>query len=110
MGDTTNTKQHKIDHLLISPALLPVVIRSGFLPFGEILESDRRTDFVDSDSTVLFGEEIPDLTNTSKSKLHIKYPKRMTKYRDEVKAEFERRNLFQSLAKLHANFKKRASF
>ena len=93
-GDTTSKKQHKIDHLLISPALLPAVIRSGFLPFAEILESDHRTGFADFDSTVLFGEEIPDLTNTANRKLHTKYPKRMAKYSKEVKSEFEQRGLF----------------
>ena len=108
-GDTTNKKQHKIDHLLISPALLPAVIRSGFLPFGEILESNHRTGFADFDSTVLFGEEIPDLTNTANRKLHTKYPKRMAKYSTEVKLEFERRGIFQSLANLRSRFKKNRS-
>ena len=73
----TTTKQHILFHFLISPALLSAVIRSGFLSFGEILESDHCTGFVDFDSTVLFREEILDLTNTVNRKLHTKYPKGM---------------------------------
>ena len=76
LGDTTIKKQHKIYHLLIFPVLLPAVIRSGFLPFGETLESDHWTDFVDFDSTVLFEEEIQDLTNTANRKLHKNNPRK----------------------------------
>ena len=58
------------------------------------------------DSVVLFGEEIPDLTNTANRKLNTKYPKKIKKYSDEVKSKFERRGLFKNLAKLHAKFRK----
>ena len=50
LGDITNKKKHKIDHMIISPGLLTAVIRSGFLPFGEILKSDHCTGFVNFDS------------------------------------------------------------
>ena len=100
LGTPLTKKQYKIDHLLISTALLPAVIRSDFFPFGEILESDHRTGFVDFDSTVLFEEDIPDLTNKANRKLHTKHSKRITKYKEKVKKEFTRRNLFQSLGEL----------
>ena len=64
--------------MLILPALLPAVIHSGF---GEILESNHRTSFVNFDSRVIFWEEILDLTNTANRKLHTKYTERTMKYK-----------------------------
>ena len=84
------------------------MIHPGFLPFGEILESYHRTGFADFDSTVLFGEEIPDLTNTANRPLHTKYLKRMAKYSKEVKSKFEQRGIFQSLGNLRSQLKKRS--
>ena len=34
IGDTSSKKNHKIDHLLVSPDLLPAIVRSGFFPGG----------------------------------------------------------------------------
>ena len=89
--------------MLILPVLLPAVIHPGF---GEILESDHRTSFVNFDSRVILGGEIPDLNNTANRKLHTKYIKRMMKYTEEIKAESIHRNLFQALGELHRTFKK----
>ena len=102
LRDTIKKKHHKIDHMLILSALLSAVIHSGF---GEILESDHRTSFVNFESRVILGGEIPDLNNTANRKLHTKYIKRTMKYKEEIKAESIRRNLFQALGELHRIFK-----
>ena len=89
--------------MLILPVLLPAVIHPGF---GEILESDHRTSFVNFDSRVIFGEEIPDLINTANRKLDTKYIKRTMKYKEQIKAESIYRTLFEALGELQRTFKK----
>ena len=100
VGDTSSKKRHKIDHLLVSPDVLPSVVRSGFLPWGTVIESDHRTGFVDFDATLLFGQETSDSTSLSARKLHTKYAKRVLKYREEVLGAFKARGLFKSMRRL----------
>lgn len=79
IGDTSSKKNHKIDHLLVSPDVLPTIDRSGFLPWGTMMESDHRTGFADFNASLLFGKEDSDSTALSARKLHTKYAKRVEK-------------------------------
>ena len=100
IGDMHNKKRHKIDHMMISPTLLSIMIHSSFLQRGNIIESDNTLGFVDFDSRVLFGEELPDLTYTATCKIYTKHPKIMVKYRKDAKEDFTTRNLFTGLGKV----------
>ena len=83
IGDTSNKKLHKIDHLLVSQAIIPALTRSGFLPWGDVIASNHRTGFVDLQADILFGN-MDDPTSVSARKLNTKYPKRVNKYKTEV--------------------------
>ena len=80
IGDTSNEKNHKIDYLLISHDILPMIIRSGFLPWESVLESDHRTGFADFSVNLLFGTIDTVKTNIADWKLHTTYAKRVLKY------------------------------
>ena len=51
----------KIDYILITPDLLPLVTRSGMLPFYTGIHTDHRGLFIDIDSKALFQGKIAEL-------------------------------------------------
>jgi hypothetical protein len=53
----------KIDYILITPELLPLVTRSGMLPFYTGKHTDHRGLFIDINSKALFHRKIADLYN-----------------------------------------------
>ena len=71
----------------MSQSILPALIRSGFLPLGDVIASDHRTGFVDFQADILFGK-IDDPPSASARKLNTKYPKRVQKYKSEVLKKF----------------------
>ena len=85
---------------MVSPDVLPTIDRSGFLPWGTMMESDHRTGFADFNASLLFGKEDSDSTALSARKLHTKYAKRVEKYREEVLVTFKDRGLFKSMRRL----------
>ena len=99
VGDTSNKKLNKIDHLLVSQSIVPAITRSGFLPWGDVIASDYRTGFVDLQTDLLFGN-MDDPTSSSSRKLNTKYPKRVERYKKEVLQKFKDRNLFHTMEKL----------
>ena len=109
IGDTSNKKLHKIDHLLVSQPITPALIRSGFLPWGAVIASDHRTGFVDFQAEILFGN-MDDPTSTSARKLNTKYPKRVGKYKTEALQKFIDRKLLLSIEKLSKNAKRRGTW
>ena len=100
VGDTVIKKSHKIDHLLVSPEILPALHRSGFLPWNQVIESDHRTGFVDFDATELLGEEPQDTKNYDSRKLHTKFQKRVEKYKAQVLEKFKGKNIYKAVGKL----------
>ena len=106
IGDTSNKKLHKIDHLLVSQSITPALIRSGFLPWGDVIASDHRTGFVDFQADILFGN-MDDPTSSSARKLNTKYPKRVERYKEEVLQKFKDRNLFHAMETLSKKAKRR---
>ena len=109
IGDTSNKKLHKIDHLLVSQSIVPALTISGFLPLGAVIASNHRTGFVDFQADLLFGN-MDDPTSSSSRKLNTKYPKRVEKYREEVLQKFKDRNLFHAMAKLSKKAKRRGTW
>ena len=73
IGDTSSKKSHKINHLLVSPDVLPTIIRSGFLPWGTPFDSDHRTGFDNFSANLLFRKKDSDTTALSARKPHTKY-------------------------------------
>ena len=74
--------------MMISSTLLSIMIHSSFLQRGNIIESDNTLGFVDFDSRVLFGEELPDLTYTATYKLHTKIFEENGKLQERCKGGF----------------------
>ena len=53
----------KIDYMLITPELLPLVKRCGMLPFYTGIHTDHRGLFIDIDAKALFNGKIADLSS-----------------------------------------------
>ena len=51
----------KIDFILVTPELLPLVKNSGMLPFYEGIHTDHRGMFVDLDAKATFNGKIAEL-------------------------------------------------
>jgi hypothetical protein len=64
----------KIDYILITPELLPLVTRSGMLPFYTGIHTDNRGLFIDIDSIALFQGKIAELYNHPTRILSSKMP------------------------------------
>jgi hypothetical protein len=71
----------KIDYNLITPEILPLVTRSGMLPFYTGIHTDHRGLFIDIDSKALFQGKIADLYNHPTRILSSKMPKSVLKYK-----------------------------
>ena len=84
---------------MVSQEVLPSVKRSGFLPWGAVIASDHRTEFLDLHTEELFGK-VEDSTHSSSHIFHTKHPKRTKKYREEVLEKFKKDNLFKAMRKL----------
>jgi hypothetical protein len=52
---------HRLDYILCTSSLLPVVTACGILPFKLLSESNHRTVYVDFDTQLLFGSLLSEL-------------------------------------------------
>ena len=99
-GDRSRRNTKKIDHVLITPNLLPVVKHSGFLPWNQIMESDHCMGFIDFDDIELFGENTEDPTNNSSRKLSTDYPESIVKYLEIMNNKIKKQEIQKALSEL----------
>ena len=100
-SDETSEKGRKqIDFILVSPGVLPALIRGGYRPYSEGIASDHRCLFTDIDADILFGKGTGNLSLPAVRNLNTKYPKRKIKYVQEVKELFKKSEVYQRLAKI----------
>ena len=109
-GNTSDKKNHKIDHIAVSEAILPAVLRYGFFPFDEICDTDHRSGYVLWDTELIFGVEPDDLTSPERRKLILAYPDRVDKYKSYVMEKFKELNLLKSLSNLTNRAMKKESW
>ena len=99
-GNPNDKKNHNIDHIAVSEAILPPVKRCGLFPFDEICDTDHRRGYVLWDMELLFGLEPDDLNTLERRKLILAYPDRVDKYRSYVLAKFKELKLLKALTAL----------
>ena len=54
MGGTSKTSGKRIDYILVTPGILPSIIRGEKRPFVEGITSDHKALFLDLDAEILF--------------------------------------------------------
>jgi phage-related protein len=67
---TFNGGHHRLDYIICTAPLLPLVTEGGILPFNILSHSDHRTVFVDFDMTLLFGSLPSELTSCKDPQFH----------------------------------------
>jgi hypothetical protein len=83
----------KIDYILITPELPPLVTRSGMLPFYTGIHTDHRGLFIDINSKALFQGKIAKLYHNLKRILSSKMPKSVLKYKQELCKQLQAHNI-----------------
>jgi hypothetical protein len=74
----------RIDYILVSSSIAPIVHRSGILPFHSIFQSDHRPCFIDIDSDKLFKETTHEIEQPKHRGLQLTDPRKVTRYIDIV--------------------------
>ena len=97
---TSQSSGKQIDHILVTPGILPSLIRGGFRPYAEGITSDHRALFIDFDAEILFGKGTGDLDMSKIRNLDTKYPARTEKYVKDVLDKFQKHNIFSTLEKI----------
>jgi hypothetical protein len=83
----------KIDFVLITPELLPLVSNSGMLPFYDGIHTDHRGMFIDLDSKATFHGKIAELYSQPSRILTSKFPKAVYTYRQELWKQLQAHNI-----------------
>ena len=99
-GNTSDKKNHNIDHIAVSEAILPPVKRCGLCPFDEICDTDHRRGYVLWDMELLFGVKPDNLTTPERRELVLAYADRVDKYRLYVLEKFKELKLLKALTTL----------
>ena len=99
-SDTSQVSGKQIDHILVSPGILPSLIRGGYRPYAEGITSDHRALFLDFDAEILFGKGTGTLAISKMRNLDTKYPERTEKYVTDVLEQFQKSGLFTALEKI----------
>ena len=64
----------RLDYLLMSPSLLPMILAAGYDPFGYRLPSDHRGMYVDLSTDAIFEQELPEMSAASKREFRTSSP------------------------------------
>jgi hypothetical protein len=83
----------KIDYILISPELLPLIRRSGLLPFYHGIHMDQRGQYIDIDEKALLYGKIAELYSQPTRILTSKFPKTVLKYKTELWKQLQAHNI-----------------
>ena len=74
----------KIDYMLISSGLIPMVTRCGLLAFYDGIHSDHRGAFIDFNTSMIFRGKTPELHTHNTRRLTFKLPRAVLKYKKEL--------------------------
>jgi hypothetical protein len=96
----------KIDYILMTPELLPLVRRSGMLPFYSGINSDHRGLFIDIDSKALFRGQIAELYYHHERILSSKFPKAVATYKTELWKQLKAHSIPQRSEAIQSNSEK----
>ena len=88
-----------MDRILVSNSVLSVIQRSGFLPWGTIMETNHHTGYTDFNTDILFGAS-KDPTHHSHRTLTTDYPTAVKQHLEIVNEEFKIRHMHENISKL----------
>ena len=84
---------NKIDYIFVTPELLPLVTRSGMLPFYSGIHTDHRGMYLDIDARALFNGKIAELYSQPTRILSSKMPKAVLVYKQELLKQLKAHNI-----------------
>jgi hypothetical protein len=79
---TYNRGRSRLDYILVSASILPMVQRSGILPYQALFHSDHRSCFVDINPTLLFGNQTAELVPPCRRQLQLFDPRIVSHYNE----------------------------
>ena len=97
---TFETSGRQLDYVLVTPGILPAILRGGYRPYTEGITSDHKSLFIDFEAGILFGDNTGDIDISRTRNLNTKYPTRTEKYVSDVRQTFEARGIFRALKKI----------
>ena len=83
----------KIDYMLLSSGLIPMVTRCGLLAFYDSIHSDHRGAFIDFNTSMIFRGKTPELHTHNTRRLTSKLPRAVLKYKTELWRQLEEHNI-----------------
>jgi hypothetical protein len=90
----------RIDYILISPGLLPAVLRSGSLSYYSLMHTDHRAYYLDLDSLVMFADPAYDIAPVSGQNLRLQVPRIVNKYIEVLLEQLEHHTLLEKVESL----------
>jgi hypothetical protein len=87
----------KIDHILVTPDLLPFVHASGFFPFYEGIDSDHRVLFCDLNLAGYLRGQVASIESPSARALDSRSPRRVSLYKQKLYKHLQGHNVFNRL-------------
>eukprot|EP00957_Ditylum_brightwellii_P131309 10014884-Ditylum_brightwellii.AAC.1 len=105
--------QHRLDHIFIAPALIPVLKSTGFLPYNIPFSSDHSSAYVDFDKEILFTGETNNPLDSAYRNLMPSNPQSRENYCKKVKLNFKQEKIIEKVETLYnkvksGNYNKRA--
>jgi len=79
---TYNRGRSRLDYILVSASILPMVQCSGILPYQALFHSDHRSCFVDINPTLLFGNQTAELVPPCHRQLQLFDPRKVSHYNE----------------------------
>ena len=73
---TFESSGRQLDYVLVTPGILPAILRGGYRPYSEGLTSDHKSLFIDFEAGILFGDDTGDIDISRTRNLNTKYPTR----------------------------------
>ena len=100
--NTYHRSERRLDYILGSPRVQQAIIRSGYLPFHEIIRSDHRAAYIDLDGTILLGSKPPIYDEPSKRTLKSTNLRIVAKYTRILDNYCNKHQLKERSAALHS--------
>eukprot|EP00957_Ditylum_brightwellii_P206579 15349080-Ditylum_brightwellii.AAC.1 len=76
----TNTRQERIDYILMSPDLVQSVCKKGYQSFDQMVSTDHRGMYLDLDIPTLFRVDTTNLIQNKAHSIRTKDPQYITKH------------------------------
>ena len=90
-----------LDMIALSASLpISIIQGMGYLPYSDPIPSDHRAVYIDLDSKVLFGTQIPDITKSTFRHFNTRNMRQTNKYLDELRRHLRNYNMAQKVEDL----------